>query len=314
MKARLTPRTATSSTADGAGRPPVRWCVCAVLVSALTSLFVSVPVASAAVAPERVVALTPLSANAMALMGAPPAAVGQTLGGFRRQAPVLSTTPILRLSHPEGPNREELALYEPELIFTSFKWAGGRSMMEGIVDANGGEVVGADPRSVQGAYAKTRQIAALIGREARGKRLIRSMKREVTRARRDLGKPVRVMVILGVGRTPYVFLDNSWGGQIVKLAGGRLLTGGATSRSGHARIGDDVVVEERPDVIIAVPHSEEENIPSAIAYLKRNPAWRSTPAVRNGRVFISKDNSLLQASTDIGRTIRVVRKQYLKNG
>ena len=120
------------------------------------------------------------------------------------------------------------------------------------------------------------------------------------------------MMILGVGRTPFVFLDNSWGGQIVKLAGGRLLTGGATSSGGFAKIGDDVVVSERPDVIIAVPHSESDNIPDTIRYLKTNPAWASTPAVRNKRVFISTDNSLLQAGTDIGRTIKKVRT-FLRN-
>lgn len=317
MKARFTHRKATSSRVGYPGRVPAARGRGAVLIVALASLIVSLSAgpAAAAVAPGKVVALTPFSANAMALMGASPAAVGQTLGGDRRLAPVLRTTPVLTLSHPDGPNREELALYQPELVFTSPQWARGRPMMETVVDVdNGGRVVDADPRSVQGVYAKTRQIAALLGREARGRRLIKSMKRQVTKARRGIERRVRVMMILGVGRTPFVFLENSWGGQVVKLAGGRLLTGGATSRGGHAKIGDDVVVDERPDVIIAVPHSDEENIPSVISYLRRNPAWRSTPAVRNRRVFISTDNSLLQAGTDIGRTIRIVRKQYLKNG
>ena len=83
-------------------------------------------------------------------------------------------------------------------------------MMETVVDVdNGGRVVDADPKSVQAVYSKTRQIAALLGREARGRRLIKSMKRQVTKARRGIEKRVRVMVILGVGRTPFVFLENS---------------------------------------------------------------------------------------------------------
>ena len=267
---------------------------------------------ASAVNPNRVVALTPFSANAMAQMGAFPAAVGQTLGGDRRLVSGLRNTPVLKLSHPMGPNREELALYAPELIFTSPQWSRGKSMMQSMA----GRVVEADPETVRGVYSKTRQIGALVGRKARADRLIRTMKRQVTRARKGVGnkRKVRVMMILGVGRTPFVFLENSWGGQIVKLAGGRLLTGGASSSGGFAKIGDDVVVDERPDVIIAVPHSESENIPDTIRYLKTNPAWASTPAVKSKRVFISTDNSLLQSGTDIGRTIRVVRKQFLKNG
>lgn len=311
MTARPTHRQTVRNEAEPDLRACSRAAVRVVLVALLASL-VSLAAAgpAGAVNPKRVVALTPFSANAMALMGAYPAAVGQTLGGDRRLVSGLRTTPVLKLSHPMGPNREELALYAPELIFTSPQWSRGRSMME----AMSGKVVDADPKTVSGVYTKTRQIGSLVGRKARAARLVATMKRQVAKARKGIRRNPRVMMILGVGRTPFVFLNNSWGGQIVKLAGGRLLTGGATSNGGFAKIGDDVVVSQRPDVIIAVPHSEEENIPGTIEYLRRNPAWASTPAVRNRRVYISKDNSLLQAGTDIGRTIKVVRKQYLKNG
>jgi iron complex transport system substrate-binding protein len=295
--------------ATGAG-PIRRAALLSFLVSAIGLLSLASAGPASAVNPNQVVALTPFSANAMALMGAYPAAVGQTLGGDRRLVSGLRSTPVLKLSHPMGPNREELALYAPELIFTSPQWSRGRSMMESMA----GRVVDADPKTVQGVYSKTRQIGSLVGRKARASRLVRTMKRQVAKARNGINRRVRVMMILGVGRTPFVFLDNSWGGQIVKLAGGRLLTGGATSSGGFAKIGDDVVVAERPDVIIAVPHSESDNIPDTIRYLKTNPAWASTPAVKKKRVFISTDNSLLQAGTDIGRTISIVRKQYLKNG
>ena len=68
-----------------------------------------------------------------------------------------------------------------------------------------------------------------------------------------------------------------------------------------------------PDVIVAVPHANEDDIPSLTEYLRNNPAWQSTPAVRNGRIHISIDNSLLQAGTDVARTIRKVRRVYLQN-
>ena len=73
------------------------------------------------------------------------------------------------------------------------------------------------------------------------------------------------------------------------------------------------MVAEDPDVIIAVPHANEDDIPSLTEYLRTNPAWSTTSAVRNGRIYISVDNSLLQAGTDIARTIRKVRRVYLEN-
>ncbi len=139
------------------------------------------------------------------------------------------------------------------------------------------------------------------------------MKKGVARARKGIEEHPTVMLILGVGRTPFTFLPNSWGGDLVTKAGGELLTGGVESDSGFERISDEVVVAEDPDVIIAVPHANEEDIPSLTEYLRTNPAWATTSAVRNDRIYISVDNSLLQAGTDVARTIRKVRRVYLEN-
>lgn len=91
------------------------------------------------------------------------------------------------------------------------------------------------------------------------------------------------------------------------------MAGGATGSGGFARISDEVVVAENPDVIVAVPHANTEDIPAMIDYIKTNPAWELTDAAQNDRVYVSTDNSLLQAGTDIGKTIRKVRAQYLRN-
>jgi ABC-type hemin transport system substrate-binding protein len=66
-------------------------------------------------------------------------------------------------------------------------------------------------------------------------------------------------------------------------------------------------------VIIAVPHADTEDIPGMIDYIKTNPAWELTDAAQEGRVYISTDNRLLQAGTDIGQTIGLLRRQYLRN-
>jgi len=66
-------------------------------------------------------------------------------------------------------------------------------------------------------------------------------------------------------------------------------------------------------VIVAVPHANTEDIPAMVEYIKTNPAWALTDAAQNDRVYVSVDNSLLQAGTDVGKTIRKVRSQYLRN-
>jgi iron complex transport system substrate-binding protein len=260
-------------------------------------------------APKRIVALTPFVANTLVKLGVMPVGVGQTLGGNERLSPKLKGVPVLPLSHPNGPNLEQLASLDPDLVFSSRTWAKGN---ESIGDL-GIRVLVQEPFRLSGAYAQTKVIGAIVDQRRRAEALVESMKKSVAQARRGISRHPTVMVILGVGRTPFVFLPNSWGGDIVTKAGGRLLTGGVSAGSGFERISDEIVVAEDPEVIIAVPHANEEDIPSLTEYLRSNPAWSTTSAVRNNRIYISVDNSLLQAGTDVARTIRMVRRVYLEN-
>lgn len=272
---------------------------------ALTALVLP---ASAQAAP-RIVALTPFGANTLAKLGVRPVAVGQTLGGRDRLSPKLKGVPVLTLSHPNGPNLEQLASLEPDIVLSSPTWAKGNESMEDL----GIKVLIREPRLVRESYSQTLAIGKLVGKKKAAEALNKSVKKRVAQARQGIESRPRVMLILGVGRTPFVFLPNSWGGDLVTKAGGELLTGGVESSSGFERISDEVVVAENPDVIIAVPHAEEDDIPSLSEYLRTNPAWAGTNAVENDRIYISVDNSLLQAGTDIVHTIRKVRRSYLDN-
>lgn len=264
--------------------------------------------ASAQAAP-RIVALTPFGANTLAKLGVKPVAVGQTLGGRERLSPKLKGVTVLPLSHPNGPNLEQLASLDPDVVLSSPTWAKGNGSMGDL----GIKVMIREPRLLADSYAQTLAIGRLVGKAKAAKELVKGLKKRVALARKEIESRPRVMVILGVGRTPFVFLPNSWGGDIVTKSGGELLTGGVESGSGFERISDEVVVAENPDVIIAVPHAEEDDIPSLSEYLRTNPAWAGTNAVESGRIHISIDNSLLQAGTDVAHTIRRVRRSYLDN-
>lgn len=265
--------------------------------------------AAAQAAPKRIVALTPFGANTLVKLGVTPVGVGQTLGGQERFSPKLEGVETLPLSHPNGPNLEQLASLDPDLVLSSPTWAKGNESMGDL----GIRVLIREPRDIEGSFSQTLAIGRLVDREDRAKALVKSMKKRVAQARKGIDEHPTVMLILGVGRTPFVFLPNSWGGDLVTKAGGELLTGGVESSSGFERISDEVVIAEDPDVIVAVPHANEEDIPSLTEYLRTNPAWAGTSAVRNGRIYISVDNSLLQAGTDVARTIRKVRRLYLES-
>ncbi len=278
-------------------------------LAAVLVALLCLPATAQAAPPKRIVALTPFGANTLVKLGVEPVGIGQTLGGQERFSPKLEDVEVLPLSHPNGPNLEQLAALDPDLVLSSPTWAKGNDSMGDL----GIRVLVREPRSVNSSFAQTLAIGGLVGKRSQAEQLVKAMKKDVAKARRGIERRPTVMLILGVGRTPFTFLPNSWGGDLVTKAGGRLLTGGVESSSGFERISDEVVVAEDPDVIVAVPHANEDDIPSLTEYLRTNPAWATTSAVRNGRIHISVDNSLLQAGADVARTIRKARRVYLES-
>jgi iron complex transport system substrate-binding protein len=278
----------------------------AVAAAALAALALGAP---AQAAPKRIAALTPFTANTLAELGVRPVAIGQTLGGHDRLDPRLKKVPTLALSHPNGPNLEQLALRNPQLVLSAPIWRKGSAGMKRL----GMKVVESDPRSVPEVLTQTRRLGALVGRSAAADRLARRQAAQIAVAQQGIRRRPKVLLIMGVGRTSYAMLSNSWGGDLLRRAGGRLLTAGLTASGGYARISDESVVQRNPDVIIAVPHGAPSDMPRLAKYLSDKAGWRTTKAARHHRVFVATGNSLVQAYTDPGRTITDVRKKFLGN-
>ena len=253
---------------------------------------------------KRVAALTPFTANTLAALGVRPVAIGQTLGGHDRIAASLKGVPTLALSHPNGPNLEQLAVRNPQLVLSAPIWKKGEPGMRKL----GMKVAYSDPTSVHGLVGETRKIGALVGKSGAAARLAAAQTAQVHAASKGIRKHPTVLLIMGVGRTSYAMLQNSWGGDIVRRAGGKLLTGGLTASGGYARISDEAVVARNPDVIIAVPHGTPSNIAKIAEQLRNRPGWRTTKAARTKRIYVSTSNTLLQPITGAGATIAGVRK------
>jgi iron complex transport system substrate-binding protein len=279
------------------------------LAALATALCAATLAAVPAQAAPRVAALTPFAASTITRLGVRPVAIGQTLGGNDQYLASLRGVPVLKLSHPLGPNLEQLATHDPSIVLSSKTWQRGTAPMRRM----GMKVYESDPTSVAAIGRETRAIGGVLGRTRAANALATKIEKDVAAAKRGISRRPRVLVILGVGRTPYAMLANSWGGDVVRQAGGNLLTQGLTSPSGTARISDEIVVKRNPDIIIAVPHGTPGNIPRLAAYYRNNPNWRNTRAVRNKRVYVATGNSLLQPYPAVASTIRDVRRKFLQN-
>jgi iron complex transport system substrate-binding protein len=280
------------------------------LLLALATTFALVAPQAEAAKKQRVVAISPFAAQAMVQLGVKPFRVGQTLGATDRQRQMFRGIGQLTLTHPNGPNLEVMAKLKPKLVFSSNQWKAGFGALRQL----GIKVVVADPTSPNGVYKNVLKIGRNIGRAKQARKLNTKIRKQVKSATKGIsGSRDKVLVVLGIGRTAMAFLGNSWGGQLVKLSGGRLVTGGATNSGGFARISDEVVVAENPDRIIVVPHGTSEDLDQVRDYILNNEAWKTTTAWENKDIFVSGDNRLLQAGTDVGPTIRSIRGEYLEN-
>lgn len=276
------------------------------LALAAASLTLLAPTtAGAAKVPKRVVALTPYSANTMALLGVLPIAVGEVSSG---DASVYSSTlknvKRIPLSHPSGPNLEQLTQLKADFAFTSQAWSRGTAGMKRI----GLRVADREPRRVTDVPRATQRIANILGRSSQGKTLAKAQEAQIHAAEKGIKKHPKVLLVLGVGSSPYAFLENSWGGDVIKRAGGQLITAGLKNSGGYAKISDEAVVARNPDVIIAIPHGNPKDIPSIAKALRDRPGWRTTNAARNKKVFVSTSNTLLQPISGAGTTIAGVRR------
>jgi iron complex transport system substrate-binding protein len=291
----------------GAGARPRRLAAGISLLAIALCLWAAATATAAT--PKRIVALTPFAANTLVKLGVQPIAIGQTVGGNERFAPQLKGVTVLPLSHPNGPNLEQLVSLRPDLVLSTKTWAKGNQAMQNL----GIRVETREPVRVNGVISKTLALGSLVGKLPEAKKLVVKMKEELGKARKGITKRPSVMVILGVGQSPFTFLPNSWGGDLVRKAGAEVLAGGLNSGSGFQRISDEVVVAEDPEILIVVPHGDPEDVPAITRYFENDPAWGATTAAKEGHIYISSDNSLLQAGTDVGKTITSVRKNFLHN-
>ena len=281
------------------------------LLAALAAALCAAALAAApAQAAPRVAALTPFAASTITRLGVRPVAIGQTLGGNDQYLASLRGVPVLTLSHPLGPNLEQLATHNPSIVLSSKTWQRGTPAMRRM----GMKVYESDPTSVAAIGRETRAIGGVLGRTRAANALATKIETRRRRGQaRHLAPPARARdprrrphARTRCSRTPGAATSS-------RQAGGNLLTQGLTSPSGTARISDEIVVKRNPDIIIAVPHGTPGNIPRLAAYYRNNPNWRNTRAVRNKRVYVATGNSLLQPYPGVASTIRDVRRKFLQN-
>lgn len=279
--------------------------------------------AATAQAPERVVALTPFTANVLAGLGVVPTAIGEAPSGELDAR--LDAVPRLKLSHPNGPNLEQLLALRPDLVFSSPVWRPGTARIQRL----GIEVYdGYDPQRLSTVALNVRYIAEKVGRPEEGAALAARLNRQIRAASKVKSKAAwkcdaarrgpRVLLVMGLARYTMAILGKSWGGDVICAAGGRLATAGIEpiARTGEGTVvgnlSNEKVVQLNPDIIVVVPHGNATEVGKIAEYYRDFRPWRTTRAAKTGRIYVPTDDSLLQASSDPAAVVREVRREIIE--
>lgn len=201
--------------------------------------------------------------------------------------------PSFGVSHSAGPNLEQLAVAQPDLIISSPTYS---QFIPSIEQTLGVPVLVHDVASVDGIIQKIRDYGNLVGCEEKAEVAAQDLVGRIETLQEGLPETTpKVFAIFGTSQSFLGFMPNSYLGDMIGLLGGQLITEGSppyvSSRTGAANpkytpFSMEKVVESDPDVILVVRHgAPSEAREGNFASLFDSPAWSGLRAVEEGHVY-----------------------------
>ena len=208
----------------------------------------------------------------------------------------------LSYSHAAGPDVEQLILASPDLVVLSPTFARFAGVIEGVVDA---EMLTIEVRSVEDAARWARELGRLTGAAERGEEVAAEMLAAAPEQGLDEGTGgPRVMALLGAPNAYFEVTEGSYIGDLVRRAGGELVTSGAPEHGvyqGLAPLSLEGLIAADPEVILLMGHGAASSLPD-------DAAWRSLRAVRDGRVVeLPERLFVLAPGAEVGRAYALMR-------
>jgi iron complex transport system substrate-binding protein len=246
----------------------------------LAAVAVARPAAVSAVAPHRIVSLSPTATESLFAIGA-----GSQVIAVDDQSDYPKAAPHTKLSG-FTPNVEAIASYRPDLVVISFN-------PKGLADALAKlhvRVLQQPPATTLAvAYAQIRQLGRLTGHAAAAGALVARMKARI-------GAVVAARKGAGEGRSVYHELDQTlfsatsktFIGRIYQLFGLRNIADAAdTAGSGYPQLSAEYVIEQNPDLVVL---ADTVCCGQTAATVAARPGWDRLRAVRTGSIVRLDDS------------------------
>jgi iron complex transport system substrate-binding protein len=190
---------------------------------------------------------------------------------------------VPEIGMPMAPDIELIKSMKPDLILSPSSL---EPDLKPKYEAAGLNYYFLDLKSVEGMYASIEQLGKMLDREDEALALTEeyNLFYEKYSASHESGENPRVLVLMGLPGSYIVATENSYVGNLVKLAGGVNVYEGETEEFIAANTED--MAGRDPDIIVRAAHALPEKVTEMFAKeFKENDIWKHFRAVQENHVY-----------------------------
>lgn len=190
---------------------------------------------------------------------------------------------VTEVGNPMSPDMEIVKSLKPTEVYsvTTLQYD-----LESVFDSAGVDATFLDLTSLEDMMNAIGSLGEHYGKEKEAEELVSSYQDKLAEIQEAIqGKPKpKVLILLGVPGSYLVATENSYIGDLVRLAGGENIVQGESVE--YLASNTEYLQQSNPDVILRAAHGmPEEVIEMFDKDFKENDIWKHFNAVQNGRVY-----------------------------
>ena len=255
----------------------------------------------------RIATLLPFAADQLIQMGVRPVCVPALRGDKNKS---WEGIPTVQLDHSAGPNLEQLISVNPQYIITATTYS---QFMDRIEKITNSKVIYMDVNSVDSVYRHIEKLGEISGQNEKADSMVQVLKDKLENPLSfEVNKAINVLAIFGTPHSFYAFLPDSFLGDLVTRAGGKMGPEGLTSHKiyrGLAPLSMETVIEYDPDLLFVVFHGNQD---ASSSMFQGDPLWSSLKAVSEDRIFfLDEDRYTMRPGSDLNDSVFEI-KEYVQ--
>jgi iron complex transport system substrate-binding protein len=249
--------------------------------------------------PQRIISLSPSTTEVLYGVGAFERVVA--VSDYDKFPPEVARLP--RIGGWSNTNLEQVATLKPDLIIMTSSQA---PLIKDKLDALGVRTVTVPSFTVEDALKGIEQIGAVTGREEAARKLVADVRAKLEDVRARTRELPRLRVLCIVDRVPgtlrglYTATRGSFFAELIEIAGGESIAPPASN--GFGQISKEAIVSLNPDIIFDMLQTGDGKLAENVQEVWKELA--EVRAVRDGRVYSLRDESMLHPSQFVGDTAR----------